>query len=276
MADHQRIYPMMADVEKDAGEYVNEKPSAPLAPNSSNRSSEKGGVDPALVPPASNGRMRVKIPKDQVISRQEHPRYLSPPPKRRCSCCRCLCCTICFLIAFVVTVAVACGVLYLVFRPKIPKYSVDSIHITNFTINPVDFSTNCQFAVNIKARNPNKRIGIYYLDNSHLAVLYSGSELCTGSLPVFYQGHKNTTLLDVELTGTGAKLTSAMESTLNAQINQASIPLKLKADVPVKIKFGKLKLWKITVRARWDLTVDQLDAKATVTVKNSKVRVKLL
>jgi len=275
MADNQRIYPMTADVENDAGQYVNEKPSAPLAPNSSTRSSEKGGVDPVPVPPASNGRMRVRIPKEQVISRREHPRYLSPPPKRRCSCCRCLCCTICFLIAFVVIVAVACGVLYLVFRPKIPKYSVDSIQITNFTINPTDLSTNCQFAVKIKARNPNKRIGIYYLDNSNLAVLYSGSELCTGSLPVFYQGHQNTTFLDVELTGTGAKLTSDMVTTLKAQTNQASIPLNLKADVPVKIKLGKLKLWKITVRVRWDLTVNQLDANAKVTVKKSKVRVKL-
>lgn len=47
MADQQRIYPMTADVEKDAGKYVNENPSAPLAPNSSNLSSKKGEVDPA-------------------------------------------------------------------------------------------------------------------------------------------------------------------------------------------------------------------------------------
>jgi len=272
MADHQRIYPTTADIEKN--EYANEKPSAPLAPNSSSRSSEKGGVDPVPVPPSSGRRMRVQLPKDQVISRREHPRYYSPPPKRRNSCCRCLCCTICFLIALVVIIAIACGVLYLVFRPKIPKYSVESIQITNFTINP-DYSTNCQFAVNIKARNPNKKIGIYYLDNSHLAVSYLGTELCTGALTVFYQGHQNTTFLNVALSGTGAQLTNDMVSTLAAQQKSSSIPLNLKADVPVKIKVGKLKLMKIKVRVRWDLTVDQLSANAKVTVKKTKVRVKL-
>jgi len=270
MADNQRVYPSTADLEKNAGEYENEKPSAPLVPNSS---SERGRVGPVPVP-HSGGQMKVQFPKDQVVSRRELPRYYSPPPKRRNSCCRCLCCTICFLIGFVVTIAIVCGILFLIFRPKIPKYSVDSIHITNFSVN-ADLSTNCQFSVNIRARNPNNKIGIYYLDHSHLAVLYSGTELCTGALPVFYQGHKNTTFMDVALTGTGAPLTSEMVSTLKAQQQQGSIPLNLKANVPVKIKLGKLKSMKIKVRVRWDLIVDKLDATAKVTEKSSKVRVKL-
>lgn len=277
MATHdQRIYPTTADIEKNAaGEYDNEKPSAPLAPNSSSFRSEKGGLDPVPVPPHSGGRTKVQFPKEQGVSRRELPRYYSPPPKRRSSCCRCLCCAFCFLFALVVAIAIACGILFLVFRPKIPKYSVDSIQITKFNLNVTDFSTDCQFAVNIKARNPNKRIGIYYLDHSHLAVSYAGTELCTGSLPVFYQGHKNTTYLDVALTGTGAKLTSEMFSMLQEEEQQSSVPLNLKADVPVKIKLGKLKLMKIKVRVRWDLVVDGLSANAKVTVKKTKVRVKL-
>jgi hypothetical protein len=268
MADNQRVHPTTEDVEKNAGEYENEKPSSPLVPKSS-AASEKDGVDPP-----SGRQMRVQFPRDQVIPTRQIPKYYSRPPKRRNSCCRCLCYAICFLFTLVAIIAITCGILYLVFEPRIPKYSIDSVRITNFSIN-ADLSTNCQFAVNVSARNPNKKVGIYYLDNGHLAISYSGTELCTGALPVFYQGHKNTTFLDVVLSRTGARLTSAVVSTLKEQQQKASIPLNLKADVPVKIKLGKLKSMKIKVRVRWDLVVDRLDANAKVTTEKSKVSVML-
>nr|WIW57588.1 late embryogenesis abundant protein LEA18 [Pinus tabuliformis] len=268
MADNPRVHPTSEDIEKNAGKYENEKPSSPLVPRS-NVASEKERVYPP-----SHEEMRVQFPKDQVIPTRQVPRYYSRPPKRRNYCCRCLCCTICFIFALVAIIAIACGILYLVIQPKIPKYSVDSLRITNFSIN-ADLTTNCQFAVNVRARNPNKKIGIYYLDNSHLALSYAGTEVCTGALPVFYQGHKNTTLLDVALSGTGARLTSAVVSTLKEQQQKASVPLNLKADVPVKIKLWKLKSMKIKVRVQWDLVIDRLDANAKVTTDKSKVSVVL-
>ena len=51
--------------------------------------------------------------------------------------------------------------------------------------------------------------------------------------------------------------------------------MNLKADVPVKLKLGKLKSMKIKVRVQWDLVVDRLDANAKVTTEKSKVSVKL-
>jgi len=268
MTDNQRVHPRM---EKNGIDYEKELPNSPLVPKT-NIASEKEGVRP----PPRGEQMNVQFPRDQVIPTRQVPRYNFQTSKRRkkYSCCRCFCCTICFLIALVVAIAIACGVLYLVFQPKIPKYSVNSIKITNFSINP-DLSTNCQFAVNVMARNPNKKIGIYYLDNSHLAVSYSGTELCRGALPVFYQGHKNTTLLDVALSGTGARLTSTLVSRLKKHQQKARVPLNLRAEVPVKIKLGKLKSMKIKVHVRWDMVVDRLDTKAKVISENSKVSVKL-
>lgn len=276
MADNQRVHPTTVDLEKNAGEYENQKPSAPLIPKSS-LSSEKSEILPVPAYPPSGGQPTDQFSRDPVISRRELPKYYSPPPKRRSSCCRCLCCTICFLFALVAAIAITCGILYLVFQPRIPKYSVDSIQIANFSINS-DLTINSQFDVKIRARNPNKKIGIYYLDGSDLAVSYSGTELCTGALPAFYQGHKNTTVLDVTLAGSGVQITSNMISTLNAQQQQGSVPLDLKVDVPVKIKLGKLKLWKLKFRVRCNLVVNRLDANADVSVsaKNCKLsRVKL-
>jgi len=269
MAENQRVHHTIENVQKNAGEYADEKPSSPLMPKFS-LSSEKGGV----YHHPSGWQVLVQFPRDQVIPTRQVRRKYSRPPRRRNSCCRCLCCTLCFLFALAAIIAIACRILYLVVEPRIPKYSVDSIHITNLSIN-ADLSTNCQFAVNVRAQNPNKKIGIYYLDNSHLVVSYSGTELCTGALPVFYQGHKNTTLLDVALSGTGARLSSAMTSALNEQRQQASVLLNLNVDAPIKIKLGKLKLMKIKVHVRWELVVDRLDANAKVTTVKSKVSVKL-
>jgi len=253
MADNLQVHPTTEYVEKNAGKYINEQPSSQWVPRSSVVPEKYGVYHPSL---------------------GQSPRYYSRPPKDRNSFCRCLCCTIFFLFVLVAIIVIACGILYLAIQPKIPNYSVDSLRITKFRIN-ADFSTNWQFAVNIRARNPNKKIGIYYLDNSHLAVSYSGTEVCTGALPVFYQGYKNTTLLDVALSGTGARLTSAVVSTLKEQQQKGRVPLHLKADVPVKIKLWKLKSMKIKVRVQWDLVVDKLDANAKVTTEKSKVSVVL-
>lgn len=263
MADAQRVYPAHEDVEKSP------PPSAPLAEKSS-LSSEKG--DPAAQV------LHVQVPKDQVFPARQAPRYYSRPPKRRGNlCCRCLTWTFCLALLVIVAIVVAGGILYLVFQPRIPKYSVERIQITSFSVNTSTPSVSSQFSVDVTARNPNKKIGIYYLGGSYLAVFYTDTELCKGSLPAFYQGHKNTTNLDVTLTGSDVQITNSMITSLSAEQKQGSIPLRLKADVPVKVKLGKLKTMKITFRLRCDLVVDSLAANTNVNIsaKKCKVRVKL-
>jgi len=221
--------------------------------------------------------MHVRYPKDQVIPPRSAPRYHSRPPKRqRNFCCRCIKWICCILFILIVAIAVSVAILYAVFRPKIPKFSVDRLQITDFNVS-TDSTIYSQLAVDVTARNPNKKIGIYYLDDSYLGVFYTGTELCKGQLPAFYQGHKNTTNLAVTLTGNNVQITSDMVSSLRAQQQEGSIPLRLKANVPVKIKFGKLKTMKITFRVRCNLVVDRLTANTSVNLKekNCKVRVKL-
>ncbi|KAH9290159.1 hypothetical protein KI387_034276, partial [Taxus chinensis] len=208
MADAQRIYPAREDVEKAA---KSPPPSAPLAPKSS-LVSEKG--DPA---DNSGQAIHIQFPKDQMFPTREAPRYHSRPPHRprRNLCCRCFLWSFCLLILLIAAIAIAAGILYAVFEPRAPKYSVENIQITSFAVG-TDATVSSQFSVNVRARNPNKKIGIYYLDDSYLAVFYTGTELCRGKLPPFYQGHKNTTNLDVTLTGSNIQITSEMVSSLNA------------------------------------------------------------
>ncbi|KAA8532126.1 hypothetical protein F0562_006732 [Nyssa sinensis] len=115
-------------------------PTVPLVPRGASKS-DKG--DPVEHYPAIHRTIPVA--------------YSKPPKKRSCFC-RCLCWTVCLLILQIIVIAVFAGIIFLVFQPKLPKYSVDSLRITQFNLTN-DMNLNATFNVNITATNPNKKIG---------------------------------------------------------------------------------------------------------------------
>ncbi|KAI3747632.1 hypothetical protein L6452_10171 [Arctium lappa] len=247
MADQQRIHPdpvqPMNDLESQ------QKPTAPLVPRGSSKSDNANAVQPFP-------------PHHRTI-----PVQYSKPPKKRGCCCRFMCWTLSLLILLVISLGILAAIIYFGFDPKQPKYSVDSFTVTRFSLDN-DTTLYAQFNVNITARNPNSKIGIYYEGGSKLTVLYMGTTLCEGSFPKFYQGHKNTTVLDVALTGQTRAATGVMNS-LQAQQQMGSVPLVIRAKVPVRIKLGKLKLpkWKPVVRCR--LRVNSLSPDNVIRIRDS-------
>lgn len=244
MADHQRIHPAH-DVETPP----QHTPSAPLFPRDTSKSDHG---DPAPAPGPAHKRRR----------------------SRRGCCCRVLCWFISILLILIVAIGITIGILYLVFRPKLPKYSVDGLTISQFSQSG-DNNLSVTFNVNVTARNPNKKIGIYYEDGSYVSAWYKDTMLCEGSLPKFYQGHRNVTVIDVSLSGE-AQNASGLESELQQQIQQTgNIPLNLKAKQPVRVKFGKLKLFKVKFRVSCTLVVDSLESNNKVKISSSSCKFKL-
>lgn len=252
MAEQQRIHP----VPEPEHELPVQKPSVPLVPKGS-FSSEKG--DPEK-----------QQQQQQPPFRRTIPYYppLKPPKRRCCSCKRCLCCTCCLLFIIIIIIAALSAAFYFVFQPKIPKYSVDSMRITQFNFNNDMSLLFATFNVNITARNPNKKIGIYYENGSQLSVWYTGVQLCEGSLPRFYQGHQNTTVLSLDLSGQTQNVTGLLQA-LQVDQQRGSIPLNLRAKVPVKLKIGNLKLMKWNFLVKCSLDVDSLSANNTIRIRNS-------
>ncbi|KAL5170638.1 NDR1/HIN1-like protein 6 [Glycine soja] len=167
---------------------------------------------------------------DKGIPHRTFPVMHSKPPKRRRSCC--------------------C-------RPKLPKYSVDQLRISQFNVSDNN-TLYATFNVAITARNPNKKIGIYYEGGSHISAWYMETQLCEGSLPKFYQGHRNTTVLDLPLTGQ-AHDANGLVNRIQEQLQQTNnVPLNLKVNQPVRVKLGKLKLFKVKFRVRCKLEVDNI------------------
>lgn len=152
MSRHPKIHP----------EAPSARASAPLVPRAASRS-EQG--DPA---------------KDVLTQRSTYV-PLAPPRKRgRSCCCRCVCYTLCLFLLLVVAVGATIGILYLVFKPKLPDYSIDRLQLTQFALNQ-DSSLSTAFNVTITAKNPNEKIGIYYEDGSKITVWYNETKLSEGT-----------------------------------------------------------------------------------------------
>ncbi|XP_030454976.1 NDR1/HIN1-like protein 6 [Syzygium oleosum] len=243
MADQQKIHPV-ADLE-----------SPPTVP---------------LVPPGAPASDKAASP----LHHQSPPIIVpSRPPRTRSCFCRCLCWTICLLVVLLLVVGAAAVVLYAVFQPKLPKYSIQKLRITNLRLN-VDVTLYAKFDVQITANNLNKRIGIYYEKGGWLAVWYKNDKLCQGSLPIFYQGHKNVTEFNVTLSGE-TRSGSTLMNALQEQQQTGQIPLSLNVNAPVAVKLGRLKLRKVRILGKCLLVVDSLSTNNLVSIRASDCSYKL-
>lgn len=195
----------------------------------------------------------------------------SKPSRRRCSCFKkCLCWTISLLLILIIILGILAAIIFFVFQPKLPKYSADSMRITSFNLTNGN-SLSASFNINITARNPNEKIGIYYVGGSHLSVWYTGTKLCEGSLPKFYQGHRNTTVLSLTLAGQTDNATGLLQS-LQAAQQSGSVPLNLRAKVPVRLKLGRLKLMKLKFLVKCRGNVQTLTQGEVIRIRDSSCK----
>ncbi|KAA8544461.1 hypothetical protein F0562_022499 [Nyssa sinensis] len=229
--------------------------------------------------PPPPGTYVIQVPKDQI--------YRYPPPEnarrfqnytrkktRRSCCCRCLCWTLSLFVLVIFLIAIAAGILYLVFRPEAPKYSVDDVAIIGFNLTS-SAPISPEFDITIRAQNPNDKLGIYYKKASAVNVYYSDVNLCNGVLPTFYQPKNNLTIFETALKGSSIILTNAVHSALVAEQRQGKVPFKVNLEAPVKVKVGAVQTWTITVKVKCDIVVDSLTAQSKIVSEDCKYSVRL-
>ncbi|XP_004490745.1 NDR1/HIN1-like protein 6 [Cicer arietinum] len=253
MTDQQKIHPLH-DVESQE----QQNPSAPLVARNTSKSDEQ---QQNHLPPFPSTQQNIPS---------------KPAKKRKSCCCRLFCWIFSILIILIIAIGITIGILFLAFRPKIPKYSVDELTITQFDLSNNN-SLSVTFNLTITARNPNKKIGIDYRGGSHISAWYTDTKLCEGALPKFYQGHKNITVLSIPLTGQTQNATGLRDTLVQKVQSDGSVPLHLKVKQPVRIKFGKLKIFKINFRVRCRIVVDNFSDNNSIRIKDSscKFRFKL-
>ncbi|XP_023548119.1 chaperonin CPN60-like 2, mitochondrial [Cucurbita pepo subsp. pepo] len=180
------------------------------------------------------------------------PTFRPQPHNRR----RSTCCSICiWLTAIIVTVivliAVASTVVYLIYRPHRPSFSVTALKIDSFKFTP-NSQLNSKFDLNLAATNPNKKVKFIYSPIS-VAISSNGVDLGDGSFPEFVHEKRNITAMKVTAISSGGEIEGEPVDSLKAAIkSKAGLPLEIKVETKVKVKMGWLKMPKVGLRVLCD------------------------
>ncbi|KAF5458437.1 hypothetical protein F2P56_022464 [Juglans regia] len=218
--------------------------------------------------------LRYPPPKYVMLSANQG--SLRPPPYRRnvpryeskssrgSGCFRCICCCYFCLFFFTILFFALTFFLYTMYKPKVPSYAVENFNVQAFNFES-DMSLFTEFAVTIKADNPNENIGFVYGKDSLILISYSDSDLCSGKLPAFYQPEKNVTEMRISLQGT-SPFGSGLQEALMENRHTGRIPLLVRVKAPVSIVLGKFPLRTVDVYVNCSLVIDNLSP-------NKKVRI---
>ncbi|KMZ62639.1 harpin-induced like protein 6 [Zostera marina] len=219
----------------------------------------------------------IHIPKDQIIRK--------PPPenahryelytkrgqrKRRHSCC---CYLLLSLTLFIIAIGVTVGILYLVFRPKLPSYFIESVFVKGISNVSSSNTFSPKLNISVLAENPNEKIDIYYRPKSLISAVYSDVHLCSGEWPVFTQRRRNTTKVQIVLTGTEIELSDSLSSELAIQEKNGAVPLNIHLRIPVRVNLGAMMTWTFLVKGRCDITMNGLNENATIVANSSRCNV---
>lgn len=237
------------------------------------------GQKAAPPPPPVPGTYVIQLPKEQLfklmppVNQKKYQSLSNNKPTR--SCCRvCVCYTIALLLIFILALAIATGVIYFVFRPEAPNYSVSEIAIRGMNLTSLA-PISPKFDVTVRADNKNRMIGIYYLSGSEVEVFYGGVMLSNGVLPVFYQPSKNVTVFNTALKGSNVVLANAVRAKLVNEQKKGNVPFRLNVKAPVKLKVGAVKTWEITIKVKCDISVDAVNEKSRIISRDCDYGVKL-
>ncbi|XP_010537561.1 PREDICTED: uncharacterized protein LOC104812217 [Tarenaya hassleriana] len=244
-------------------------------------------VYPASRPPTTAANPTFPATKAQLYN-ANRPAYRPPPPGRgrrhsRGSCFRCCCWTILVIILLLLLAAAAVAVLYLIYRPHRPSFTVSSLKISslNFTSSSTTHLTTA-ISLAVVARNPNKNVEFFYDDTSINVAATSGEDDVTigqGSFPAFVHGDKNTTLLRVSVGSPAQDLDELSASKLKGEIkSKKGLEMKIVLDTKVRVKMGSLKTPKTLVRVTCDgikATAPTGKTATTATTSGAKCKVDL-
>ncbi|KAL6532826.1 hypothetical protein OROGR_013786 [Orobanche gracilis] len=180
--------------------YPSAKPAVGETPASAN-----GGVNPSL---SAN--------KSQFYASTRMPYRPQPPPRRprRRGCC-CSCCIWMTTIVLIILLlaAISGTVFYVFYRPHPPSFSVNSLQLSRF--NLIDTTLTTAFNFSLTARNPNRKIDLYY-DQISVKIL-SGD----GSFAGFTHGRKKATTLRTTISSSNNPITAGTDiSILKSNLNE--------------------------------------------------------
>ena len=222
----------------------------------------------------------VKVPKEQILrvpspeTEKKFKEYTRRGKRKQGSnrCCRGLFWVGGSFLVFSILLGSVAGILYAVYRPRNPIFSIESLSAKLHTVQS-GVAISPEVVLTVRAENPNKKIRIDYRGGGTAAIFYSGVQLCSGGWPAIFQGPGRVDVFQASLTGSNIKLSRSIADELQAALQRREVPLQIRSRVPVRIKMGALTTWTITFKLRCSLAVDSLAESSKVISRSCRVGV---
>jgi hypothetical protein len=221
---------------------------------------------PRMAYDGGSGLAKLPPPPRYVMLTEE---YGSDTPSRHARDDRggCVCWCFCFLLF----VAATGAYLVYVLKPKAPSYSVSDMSVGEFDVSSSNLTVYTKLVAFVRAENPNDMIGIGYGTGSRTVVAYRGSTLCSGHLPVFYHGHRNTTVMRIAMERRHG-FSSGMQGALEESEKAGNVAIDVYVSVPVTLQLGTFDLREITVNVHCALVIDSLSPKKKPIIKSAEYK----
>lgn len=170
------------------------------------------------------------------VNPNPYPYYPAPPPQNsRPTFYRRL------LVAFAILLiifGVLLFILWLVLRPKVPDFSIQSLSLSNFNASNqhVTATWNAQFRVS----NPNKKLTISYGDVISY-VFYENYYLTQTRIEPFVQGTRNVTVVEASYSVVDSFVDAKVVAAMNGERTRGEIKFNVRVVAEVAFRYGGLR-----------------------------------
>ncbi|KAJ1420308.1 Late embryogenesis abundant protein [Sesbania bispinosa] len=213
-------------------------------------------VHPSAKPTATATAANPSFPatKGQLYG-ATRPTYRPQSTHRRSS--RSCCCTLCFwliliLLFLLILLGAAGTVLYYLYRPHRPSFSVTSLKLTSLKLSPSSSALTSNFDLTLSATNPNNKIVFFYQPTS-VSILAGDVDVGDGTIPAFEHVEKNTTLLEALVSKSGEVVEGDAGTMLKESLKSKSgLALKVKMETKVEAKMSVFKTPRVGIRVLCD------------------------
>lgn len=194
--------------------------------------------------------------KANLYNPNTHPSRRPPQYNRRRRHGRSLCCCCCFwtILAILILALIATtvgAVLYLLYNPHRPVFSITSLRIAklNLTASPDSNShLTTLFNLTLMAKNPNNHV-VYFFDPFTITAFSGNSvQIGNGSIPAFTADKNNQTSFRAILTDSQDLDTESVTSLRSDLKKKRGFPITIEMDTMVKLNMEWMKSKKIGIR----------------------------
>lgn len=140
------------------------------------------------------------------------------------------------MVAFFIIIGSIIFIVWLVLRPRIPEFRVQSVKVTNFSV--VDSQhVSGTWQVRLLVANPNKKMEMTY--GTMDTTLYYKWEFITATrIPPFHQDTRNQTTVDTSFSADATYVAASAVNTLNSERTKGTVPFRIRVLAWVRFSSG--------------------------------------